>query len=113
MSLPSEISTIALRSGSGPRSPERPRHRLLLVLGGRARQIEVHLVLAGLLPISWKEPDPEPGIIARQQRDAVLGAAGHLPAQDTGPEARETHRVVRVEAEREKVTRHSAAPPIC
>jgi hypothetical protein len=34
--------------------PERPRHRLLLVLKGRARQIEVHLVLAGLLVLSWK-----------------------------------------------------------
>src|SRR6266513_2488084 len=36
---------------------ERPRHRLLLVLEGRARQIEVHLVLAGLLLLSWKKSD--------------------------------------------------------
>src|SRR3954467_10899515 len=59
---------------------ERPRHRLLLVLEGRARQIEVHLVLAGLLLLSWKKSDPEPGVIARQERNAVLGLVGHLPA---------------------------------
>src|SRR5258708_5157052 len=89
--------------------PERPRHRLLLVLLGGARQIEVHLVLAGLLLLSWKKSDPEPGVIARQERSAVLGAvAGHLPAQDPGPEARETERVVRIEAEREQMTSHCA-----
>jgi DNA-binding transcriptional regulator YiaG len=88
--------------------PERPRHRLLLVLQGRARQIEVHLVLAGLLLLGWKEPDPEPGVIARQQRNAVLGVVGHLPAQHAAPEARETDRAVGIKAEREQVTRHSA-----
>src|SRR5215510_7294403 len=91
----------------GPKS-ERPRHRVLLVLEGRARQIEVHLVLADLLPRSWKKSDPEPGVIARQERNAVLGVVGHLPAQDAAPEARETERVVRIEAEREEVTSHSA-----
>ena len=52
---------------------ERPRCRLLLVIKRRARQIEVHLVLAGLLLLSWKKSDPEPGVIARQERNAVLG----------------------------------------
>src|SRR5690348_14729443 len=75
--------------------PERPRHRLLLAGQGRARQIKVHLVLAGLLLLSWQKADTEPGVIARQQRDAVLGAACQFPAQDAGPEARETRRVVR------------------
>src|SRR5262245_19671377 len=87
---------------------ERPRHRLLLVLEGRARQIEVHLVLAGLLLLSWQKSDPEPGVTARQKRNAVLRVVGHLPAEDAGPEARETEGVVRVEAEREEVTSHSA-----
>src|SRR5258707_5572365 len=87
---------------------ERPRHSLLLVLEGRARQVEVHLVLAGLLLLSWKKSDPKPGVIARQRRNAVLRVVGHLPAQDAGPEARETERVVRIEAEREEVTSHSA-----
>jgi hypothetical protein len=87
---------------------ERPRHCLLLVLEGRARQIEVQLVLAGLLLPSWKKSDPEPSVIARQERNAVWGVVGHLPAQDAGPEARETERVVRIEAEREEVTSHSA-----
>ena len=85
---------------------ERPRHRLLLVLEGRARQVEVHLVLAGLLLLGRKKSDPEPGVIARQERDAVVGVVGHLPAQDAGPEARETERVVRIEAERDEVRSH-------
>ena len=93
---------------------ERPRHRLLLVLEGRARQIEVHLVLAGLLLLGWKKSDPEPGVIARQERNAVVGVVGHLPAQDAGPEARETERVVRIEAERDEGDKSfRSAPPIC
>src|SRR5258708_40030276 len=70
--------------------------------------MEVRLVLAGLLLVSWKKSNPEPGVIARQQRNAILGVLGHLPAQDTGPEARDPQRVVRIEAEREEVTGHSA-----
>ena len=70
---------------------ERPRHRLLLVLQGRAGQIEVNLVLAGLLLLSWQESHPEPGVIVGQERHAVLGVAGNLPAQEkAGPEARQT-----------------------
>jgi len=62
---------------------ERFRHRLLLVLQGRARQIEVHPVLAGLLVLAQEKSDPEPGVIARQERDAVVVAVvGRLPAQD-------------------------------
>ena len=91
--------------------PERPRHRLLLVLEGRARQVEVHLVLAGLLLLGRQEPDPEPGVVTRQERDAVVGVVGRLPAQDAGPEARETERVVRVEAERDELRGHNSSPP--
>src|SRR3954463_9176571 len=88
---------------------ERPRHRVLLVLEGRARQIEVHPVLAGLLLPSREKSDPEAGVIARQERDAVVGLVGRLPAQDAGPEARQTERVVRIEAERDKAARHPAS----
>ncbi len=70
--------------------------------------MEVHLVLAGLLLLSRKKPDPEPGVIARQQRDAVLGVVGRLLAQDAGPETRQKERIVRIETEREEVTRHPA-----
>ena len=52
---------------------ERPRHRGLLVLRRRARQVEVDLVLADLLPLGRLEVDPEPGAISRQDRDVVVG----------------------------------------
>lgn len=62
-----------------------------------------------LLLLSWKKSDPEPGVIARQERDAVLGVVGHLPAQEACPEARETERVVRIDAEREELTSHNSS----
>jgi hypothetical protein len=46
------LALLGSLAATGP-EPERPRHRLLLVLEGRARQIEVHLVLAGLPLLSW------------------------------------------------------------
>ena len=71
---------------------ERPGHRLLLVVEGRARQVEVHLVRAGLRLLGREEPDPEPGVVVRQERDAVVGVVDHLPAQDAGPEAARDRR---------------------
>ena len=65
---------------------ERSRHRLLLVLQGRARQIEVHSVLTGLLLLGRMKSDLEPGVVALQERDAGGWLAGYLPAQDTSPE---------------------------
>jgi S-adenosylmethionine-dependent methyltransferase len=88
--------------------PDRPRHRVLLVLEGRTRQVEVHLVLTGLLFPSRKKSDPEPGVITRQERNVIVGIIGHLPTQDARPEPRKTERVVRIEAEREEVRRHPA-----
>jgi HAMP domain-containing protein len=87
---------------------ERPCHRLLLVLQRRARQIEMHLVRAGLLLLGQTKVEPEPGVIVRQERDHVVGVVGDLPAQDAGPKPRETGRVVRIEAEREEVRSHPA-----
>lgn len=46
-------------------SPSAP-HCLLLVFQGRARQIDVHLVLADLLLLGREEFDPEPGGIVGQ-----------------------------------------------
>jgi hypothetical protein len=74
---------------------ERPRHRLLLVIQARACQIEVHLVWAGLLLLGRKKSDSETGVVALQEHDAVERAVGHLPAQNVGPEARQTERIVR------------------
>src|SRR5262249_8118633 len=88
-----------------PAKPERPRDRLPLVLEGGARQIEVHLVRGDLLTLSWQESNPEAGVIARQKRSALL-RGGDLPAQDASPEVRQTERIIRIEAEREEVTRH-------
>jgi hypothetical protein len=87
---------------------ERPRHRLPLVVEGGAGQIEVHLVGARLRLLGRQKPDPEPGVIARQQRKAV-GAVVRLPAQDAAPEVCEQARVVGIEAERKKVTAHEAS----
>jgi hypothetical protein len=42
---------------------QRRGHRLLLVLQGRTRQIEVHPVLAELPPLGGKEADSKPGVI--------------------------------------------------
>jgi hypothetical protein len=88
---------------------ERSRDRLLLILERRARQIEVHPVLARLLLLGRKKSDPEPGVIVRHERNAVVGVFGHLPAQDTSPEARESGRVERVEAESVEVRGHPAS----
>ena len=87
---------------------ERPCHRLPLILQGRARQMEVPMVLAGLLLLSEKKSEPEPGVIPRQERNAILEALSHLLAEDAGPEARQTDGVVRIKAERNKATSHSA-----
>ena len=87
---------------------ERPCHRLLLVLQGRAGQMEVPLVQAGLLLLGWKEPEPEPRVIARHERNATVGVLGHLPAEHAAPEARQTKRVVRIEADCQELTSHPA-----
>ena len=49
---------------------KRPCHRLLLVLDGRARQVEVPLVLAGPRLLSRKEPEPEPRGVCWEEREA-------------------------------------------
>jgi hypothetical protein len=85
---------------------ERPRDGCLLVLERCTRQIEMHPVPASLFLLSWKKSNPEPRIIPRQKRNVVSGLAGHLPVQHTDPEARETNRVVCIEAECDEITSH-------
>src|SRR5258707_15350685 len=86
---------------------ERPGHRLLLVLQGCTRQVEVHAVLADLLLLGWNTTDSEPGVVSGQERDAVVWIVGHLPIQDPGPEPRERQRSDRIEADRKQLTSHS------
>ncbi len=57
-------------------------------------------VLTGLVLLGREEAEPKPGVVARQEGDAVVGLVDHLPVHDAGPEAREPERVVRIEAER-------------
>src|SRR6185437_8316495 len=90
---------------------ERPCDRLLLILQGGARQMEMPQVQARFLLRRWKEPDPEPRVIARQERNAVAGVVGHLPAQHPAPEARETKRVVRIDAHRQELAGHPLRTP--
>jgi hypothetical protein len=45
-----------------------------------------------------QEEDLEPGVIRGHETDLVLGLVVHLPVEGVGPEARETERIVRIEA---------------
>lgn len=85
---------------------ERPGHGLLLLLEGLAGQIEVNLVRPGLLLLARNEPQPEPGVVTRQQRHPAASVVDHLPAENAGPETRDTGRIVRIERQREKLRSH-------
>ena len=79
---------------------DQPRDRLLLVIDGRALQIEMETVLPRRLPLrDRQEVDPESRVIRRHETNFILGLVVYLPAQRGGPEARETERIVRIEAE--------------
>ena len=85
---------------------EGTRHRALLVLGGGAGQVGMHLVRDDFGSAVGGEADQEPGVVGRQQRDPAAGVVGGLPAEQPAPEAREPgRRVVRttVSATREHV----------
>jgi len=87
---------------------ERPFYRPLLVLEGRTRQMEVPLVQAGLLRLSRKKPEPEPGVSARQERNDIVRLVGHLSPEHAAPETRQAKRVVRIEANGQELTSHPA-----
>jgi hypothetical protein len=78
---------------------DQPLDRFLLVIDGRARQIEVKTVRAHLLLQNRQEQDPESGVIRRHETDLILGLVVDVPVQGLGPKARETEGIVRIEAE--------------
>src|SRR5207249_11017283 len=78
---------------------DQPLDRFLLVIDGRARQIEMNAILARLPLRDRLELDPESGVIRRHETDLIMGLVLDLPVQSAGPEARETGRIVRIEAE--------------
>src|SRR5687768_12291779 len=63
---------------------QRPRHRLPLVLRRRARQVEVHPVLADFLLLRRKKAELETGVVGGQKGDAAVRIVGRLPVQDPG-----------------------------
>ncbi len=50
---------------------QRPGDRRPLVLRGRARQVEVRPVLAGLRLLTGQKTDPEPGPVGRQEHHVL------------------------------------------
>jgi hypothetical protein len=88
--------------------PDQPRNRVLLVIDRRGRQIEMDGVLAHLLLGDRQEADPESGVIRRHETDLVTGLVVRLPVQRFCPEARETERIVRIEAESDEPRSHPA-----
>ena len=100
---------VALPDADASRSEaDEPVDLSSLVTAGRWSEVEVQPVLPGLRH-QWRtahvifgpprgEPShasaPERPAIARQERDAVMGVVGQLPAQDAGPRLRKTERVV-------------------
>ena len=85
---------------------DQPSNRVHLVIDGRSRQIEMDAVLASLLVGDQQEADPESVAIRRHELDRIMGRVRCLPVQGTGPEARETERIVCVEAEGDEPRRH-------
>src|SRR5207245_2171816 len=89
---------------------DQPLDRFPLVIDGRARQIEMDAVLARLVLRDRLELDPESGVIRGHEADLIRGLVVDLPVQGVGPEARETERIVRIDAEsdepRSRLARH-------
>src|SRR5229473_7897549 len=54
------------------------------------------------------ELDSESGVIRRHKSDLIRGLVVDLPVQRVGPEARETERIVRIEAEGDEPRSHPA-----
>src|SRR5229473_2950475 len=70
--------------------------------------------LTRLLLRDRQEEDPESGVIRRHEPDLIMGLVVYLPVQRVGPEARETERIVRIEAEGDEPRSHPALrPPTC
>ena len=88
---------------------DQSRDRLLLVIDGRGRQIEMEPVPLRRLPLrDLREVDPESRSIGRREANLILGLVVYLPTQGSRPEARETERIVRIEAESDEPRSRSA-----
>jgi hypothetical protein len=83
-----------------------------LVIDGRARQIEMDAILARLLLRNRREFDTEPCVIRRHETDLIRGLVIDIPVQSDSPEARETERIVRIEAESDEPRSHPRANPL-
>ena len=89
---------------------DQPRDRLLLVIDGRARQIEMETVVTHLLLRHRQEDEAESGVVRRHETDRILGLVVDLPAQRGGPEARQPEWIVRIETEGDEPRCHPVLP---
>ena len=64
---------------------DQPRDRLVLVIDGCGRQIEMETVRAGLLLCHRQEEDPESGAVRRHESDLFLVLVVDLPMQRVRP----------------------------
>ena len=80
--------------------PQRRRHRLLLVVGAGAGEVEVNAVRSRLLRLARDEPEAELRVVTGQER--TTGVLDDFPAEDPRPELRQTSGVVRVEGHRQE-----------
>ena len=90
---------------------DQPLDRFLLVVERRGRQVEMEAVHARSLRLrDRRELDLEPRAIGRHETDHVtgrlIGLVVDVPAQRLGPEARQTVRIVRIEAQGHELTSH-------
>src|SRR5712691_2105943 len=92
---------------------DQPLDRFLLVIDGRARQIEIDAILPRLPLRNRRELDPESGVVRRHETDLIMGLVVDLPVQSVGPEARESGRIVRIEAESDEPRSHLALHHTC
>ena len=84
---------------------QRASHDPLLVVEGGARQVEVDLVATGLLPAGRPEREVEARVVTRRQGDSVIG---DVAVEQPRPEAGQSLRVDRVDAERHELNGHRA-----
>ncbi len=92
---------------------DQPLDRFPLIVEGCGRQIEVEPVRPCPLRLRDRpEIEPEPGSIGRHDTDHITGLVADLPAQRLRPEARQTRRIVRIEAQSNELRSHFGSPTL-